>query len=123
MLVGAEHEAVVPPLMPLHFHTQLSPERVTVVAVPFEQRPVSGAQGVVTPFAEPHTPFTAVLTVPTLTVAVLVTEVPALFTHLSVYVVLTVGLTVTEPLVLMVPVYGLSVQDVAPDVTHVSVDV
>jgi hypothetical protein len=40
-----------------------------------------------------------------------------------VYVVVTVGETVTEPLVLMVPVYGLSVQDVAPDDVQVSFEV
>jgi hypothetical protein len=93
------------------------------VGVPTEHRLVLGAVVTVVPFAVPQTPFTAVLTVPTLTVAVLVTEVPALLTHLSVYVVVTGGVTLTDPPVLIVPLYGLSVQDVAPDVTHVSVDV
>jgi hypothetical protein len=61
-------------------------------------------------------------TAPTVTVTVFVTA-PSMLEHLRVYVVVTVGVTVTEPMVLIVPLYGLSVHDVAPDEVQVSLEV
>ena len=53
---GAEHDAVVPPLLPLQdqFH---GPVPVTDEAKPTEQSPMVGAVLTATPLAGPHWPF------------------------------------------------------------------
>ena len=53
----AEHEAVVPPLLPAQFQRH-GPLPVIVDAVPALQRLVVGALVRVAPFEEPHVPFT-----------------------------------------------------------------
>jgi hypothetical protein len=55
----AEHEEVVPPLLPSQLQLQ-GPEPVTEVAVPVVQRLVLGALLTATPLAEPQTPLTGV---------------------------------------------------------------
>jgi hypothetical protein len=60
---------------------------------------------------------------PTVTVAVLVTVAPAAFLHVSVYVVVTVGFTMSEPLVAFVPaqpVGPVALQEVVLVLLHVS---
>jgi len=57
--IWAEHDAVVPPLVPRHCQVH-GPLPDTVVAVPVEQRLAVGLVETVVPFAEPHTPFTTV---------------------------------------------------------------
>jgi len=54
---GAEHCAVLPPLLPAQLHDQ-GPEPPTADAVPALQRPVVGAALTAMPLAEPHVPFT-----------------------------------------------------------------
>ena len=53
----AEHEAVVPPLLPAQFQRH-GPLPVTVDAVPAAQRFAVGAVLTDAPFEEPHVPFT-----------------------------------------------------------------
>jgi hypothetical protein len=54
----AEHDAVVPPLLPTQLHVHDDPVSDTVVAVPALHRFVVGSLVVGTPLAEPHCPFT-----------------------------------------------------------------
>jgi hypothetical protein len=56
--VGAEQEAVVPPLPPAQLHDH-GPEPVTDEAVPVLQRLVDGALPTVTPLADPQLPLTS----------------------------------------------------------------
>jgi hypothetical protein len=53
----AEHDAVVPPLLPTQLHAH-DPAPETAVAVPALHRFAVGALVVGTPLAEPHCPFT-----------------------------------------------------------------
>ena len=57
---GAEHCAVLPPLLPAQLHDQ-GPEPPTADAVPVPHRPVVGAELTATPFEEPHAPFTGAI--------------------------------------------------------------
>ena len=59
LLTAAEHEALVPPLLPAQLHDQ-GPLPATVEAEPVEQRLVVGAVLTVVPLAVPQVPFTAV---------------------------------------------------------------
>jgi hypothetical protein len=54
-LVGAEHEAVAPPLLPAQYQLQ-GPLPMAVDAVPALQRLAAGAALAATPFALPHVP-------------------------------------------------------------------
>lgn len=58
LVLLAEHDAVVPPLEPVHDHVH-GPVPDTAVAVPAEQRFVVGAVLTVEPFEGPQAPFTA----------------------------------------------------------------
>ena len=60
VLWGAEHCAVLPPLLPAHIHDH-GPVPPTADAVPALQRPVVGAELTATPFEEPHAPFTGAI--------------------------------------------------------------
>jgi hypothetical protein len=53
---GAEHDAVLPPLIPLQVQVHPDPVSVTAEAVPALHNPLVGALFVATPFAEPHAP-------------------------------------------------------------------
>ena len=119
--IWAEHDAVVPPLVPRHCQVH-GPVPDTVVAVPAEQRLLVGLDATVLPFADPQTPFTTVGEEVTDTMTLRVT-LPPVPVHASRYVVVTVGDTVTVPEVLLEPLEGDMIQDVAPDELQVSRDV
>ena len=55
--LGAEHDAVVPPLVPLQLHVH-GPVPLAVEAVPMLHRLVVGVVVAVTPLLVPHAPFT-----------------------------------------------------------------
>ncbi len=56
IISGAEHDAFVPPLIPLQLQFHVLLEFVTEVELPAEHNPDDGDVGVLTPFAVPQTP-------------------------------------------------------------------